>query len=390
MKTKHAYGLVTLALIVLSVQLRVGAIQNSQAIYSHGTIFLSTSPSYTIYSIAGTYYAEDSDGNLDSTSTDASTVIQYAIDHTDDLIYVEDGRYPIDTSIIPDSKTHIKGQSWNTIFESDHLHSVFSHTNDDRSGEYLDDCIFEDFSIDGNKVGAGGWACGLRLWSFRNLVIRNLHIYDVEACGLMLKGYSKYTGRSSDLLVQDCKLERCGGPNTSYGSHAIYIADDIDKVTVERVILDNNHGCAFQFRAGGGWMRNVTVRKAEVYHSTGEAVQVLSGIDGITFEDCKFNNNAQYGLRVGIWNPSLSNTYNIKITNCEAIGNGVHGIYFSVGAGECRYIEISHNNLRNRGSSYDINLDSYCDNFKIVYNQIRSGSLNYPTAGKTYEVHDNG
>jgi len=115
------------------------------------------SPSYTIYTDGTTIYAMDEDGNIVFSGTDASTVIQSALDALTDggLVFIKKGTYTINSRLtIKYSKTTIMGENETKLycpFTGDKLY-VEGNLTDVRLSSFTMDCA----SMSGNAIHAAG------------------------------------------------------------------------------------------------------------------------------------------------------------------------------------------------------------------------------------------
>ena len=111
--------------------------------------------SYIIYTDGRNYCAKNgSTGEIEYYDTDASNVIQYAINNVDvsggGKVFIKSGTYPITKTIDPKSNIIIEGEGWNTV-----LQYALSNPNPVIEGYNVSKVVLKNFVVDGMDINSG-------------------------------------------------------------------------------------------------------------------------------------------------------------------------------------------------------------------------------------------
>jgi len=173
-------GIIGTSIVWVYAQPSAGTFYVSEGVYSGA-------PSYTAWRVSSTYYVKTAWGQLGAYSTNATQVINGAItsayNNGGGTVYLFDGTYVLDGSIIMKTNVTLYGQSWGTILETDGTFSHIEIFGDVTEGD-ITQVVVRDLAL----VGSGsGTKMGVHLWHTHRATVRNMYIVSC-GYGIFLEG----------------------------------------------------------------------------------------------------------------------------------------------------------------------------------------------------------
>ena len=298
-------------------------------------IYLDSLPSTASYVIDtdGTYiWAVRYDGKIACNGTDASTVIQAAVDSLIEgrgKIFFKDGIYLLDTAIVPNptpSKVVIRdagiifeGSGWGTVLASTGTNSVFEYTNVTDSLSYP---VIKNMQLRGYNLTRpfnGGWGIN-------------------------------FSGGTCDVLIENCWVHR-------FADGGIKVNGWTSTIWRSPIEQNDNYGIYLHKLSGGGYQVHSTIFDNNIN---------LGGFSGVGYaiysEINKVNIIGNYIYREiyidGIDNVILGNTFGVNVP---------------AGTVPFPFIQLSANSRRTRISNNDFVPSATYSSYGIV---INSGAEN--------------
>ena len=184
--------------------------------------------SYIIYTDGTTIYAKNgATGQIDFSGTDASTVIQKAINNMTNggKLLIKAGLYIISSMIYINKSIIFSGEGYNTILKNQ------DYTNMNAMIDVTaENVTIENLQIDGNKakiaVDSSYKNVGISV-DASNVIIRNNYIHDTYLDGVAGSGIS-------NIIVENNNIWNTGKTGASFAGHAIYFS------YIESSIIRNN------------------------------------------------------------------------------------------------------------------------------------------------------
>jgi hypothetical protein len=202
-RLKQALVLGVVILCVFSIGYFVGLTAAQTGTITIEPNSFQTEASYIIFTDGTKVYARNGKtGAIDYSGTDATTVIQSAINAlSSGVVFIKDGLYIITASIIPKSHVYLVGESWNTILKlKDNATEDATHSNVIYSNDEVEDIVIRNLQIDGNKANQT-FTTSAHTWNgiyFRNqarhVYIDHCYVHDCRICGIMIRAT---TGKES-------------------------------------------------------------------------------------------------------------------------------------------------------------------------------------------------
>jgi len=338
---KWAIALVLIACLVSSsIVYYVFAVSPSSAFTISSGVYPGA-PCYTVWREGDYYFAKDANGEIDYSGTDASQIIQSALDHGKS-VFVKKGLYIITASLQLNTLNYLFGEGWDTEFRKGANIDVITLKSSAVYNVHLENfyingyCEWKDFPLItlGNYTGSG-------------IVLNNTGFPDEPP-------WTPYSGadtahRISNVIIRYCK---------SYGVRLLGNQREILATSVRT--LDNGD-IGFSIEGGGD----------------GKYVSCISGsngnqgflINGSTnqFINCKAFGNGQNnvtgkadGFSIGRWNN--------QFINCYSQGNGRDGFLIWQSLAYNNLIEgaiIDSNNVLNDVNGAGVCIDHAHDNIVV-------------------------
>lgn len=213
-----------LAVMAIATTLVVSPIVYVLATSPSATLTISSgvypgAPSYTVYSVGGTYYAKDQNGYKEFTETTANAVMQDVLNSVatnGGSIYVTVGNYPVLSSItIPYTSKSITiygdGMRSTTFTASASMNAVFVRAS---TGAYADEITLRDFGVDcANGLSKDGLQLNDTL---ANECPKSITVEHVEVQGF--SGYGINMDHNDNSVLIDNLIENpYGGLSTPVG-----------------------------------------------------------------------------------------------------------------------------------------------------------------------------
>ena len=160
----------------------------------------------------GYYLAQDKEGRICWLSINASYVINL-VTVNGGLIFIRNGVYPLDSSILYYDNSKIVGESWDTILvlqdnvDLPVIAGSGSFTGDDSGNENV---VIQNLQIDGNAVGQTELYTpnGIEYSGLVNGLFDNLYVHDCKFCGFCDYG-SHYVRQGENIVIQNSRVEDC-------------------------------------------------------------------------------------------------------------------------------------------------------------------------------------
>lgn len=200
---KQIASLILVAVLISSVATYVFASSPSSTIYISGGAYPGA-PDYTIYSVAGTYYAKNQNGYTEFSGTDAATVIQDAIDASNGTVYLQTGEYSISDTIQLKTDVTLKGSGFGThLILADGVNKPLINAANGVIRWHI-----EDLWLDGNKAGQTSASYGVTIYNDdsydQNAGLFHVYIRNVKGDGIL-----SYMNRR--IYVSHCFIYYCTG-----------------------------------------------------------------------------------------------------------------------------------------------------------------------------------
>jgi len=294
--------------------------------------------SYIIFKVGTTYYAKNGEtGEIEFSGTDASTVIQSALNALPaegGRIFIKAGTYVISTPISVPDNTEVCGEGPSTILKAVD-DAPFQKTaqgvimNAGTIGELQNRNItFRNFQVDGNKANqpVGAFECVVMRFT-ENFFIENVWAHDSPEIGFSIgsKPGRRHWGalvncfawdNASDGLQHDRAgiVEVIGGAyfeNGSAGVQKIQSVDetiDIQAIKLHGVFLYKNTGAGFEaLKPTTPAPENVVIEGCFITENGNDGIYIVSG-KHITIKGNIVTKNQYCGIRV--WN-----CYDVAVLN---------------------------------------------------------------------------
>lgn len=244
-KSKKIMAIVAVSLLItLSFLAGYSVSSNGNKVTTISSGIYPNGVSYTIYKEGSTYYAKDAYGAIDFSGTDASTVIQSAVNTlvNGGKIFIKAANYPISNTIsIPFGGIVIEGEGWSTILEAV---NNFNKNIIEITGDY---CEVKDLRINGNKANQASGK-GIYVYNAYRVKIERVFLWQIKGCSIELAGNaSKYC---IETVINKVYIEDGDGAGIRIGDYATdtrvsgnNIQVDADNgiivVTGSNLIIDN-------------------------------------------------------------------------------------------------------------------------------------------------------
>ena len=333
-------------------------------------LFTETLPADAyVYKHGSSVYAAASDtsvGLIDSGS-DASTVIQSAVDqHTDSTVYIASSTYDISSTITISSKDELVGGGWTTVLNATADINVVEATSDTK------EWAVRNLKFDTSGTNATGFR-GTNVESGRIDSCR----FDHDQSGNTAKAID-FSGRSSvsfgtGPVVTNCLIRDYAG------AAGIYINNN-----PQYGIVSNNRimFCQVGVRVQGG---NWTVGNNRIVKSFDAAIKIVNdsndGKVGVVNNRLNHNQNGNgYGI-------VIEDARLVLAANNHILVNDGHGIYLN-GAHECG---VYNNNIGNIGDgSGEDNAIQLEDNNDTNQRNVIVGNFSgsYKVSDMTYAINE--
>lgn len=388
-------------LLIASIASSVGLLQSCCRIASYGVVNLSWD--YIISRNATHTMATNNKGLIEFCKTDATAVIQYAIDAVGGRgggrILIREGQYTLSTYL--DFKKYdyitLEGESWNTVLKTNNgpFNAIYFHGESKEFGPDEEEnpnigCRIANMQIDGGSLGPQ-WEVwneknGIQTRATRYTVFENLWIHHMGRTGLYNTEFSHYNE------IRNCLFEynwRYGASYTS--SHTGHVHHNIfrynkdwglnwdstygrcDNTTIEyNTFLNNGQLELYVVGTSGHPVRNGTIQhNTFTSNATVAAIKFTHAEARVEYgEEIVLRNNTihytgtgEQAVRVHDW------SINVKIINCSIVStqSTVHGI--RVG-GNAHNITIQENFIQ--GGWWGVFLSGNT-NYSKVYSNVFTG-----------------
>lgn len=309
---------------------------------SAGTFYISegiypSAPNYTIWGEGSTYYAKNAYGHIDYSGTNATQLIQNALNHGK-TIFIKDGIYPISGSApsgglltITQNGTKIIGESWNTI-----LNDTSGIGINLILGTNKQDVLIENLQLIGNNVSNAG------VWFFdsRRITIRHNYVNN------MLAGIVVHDSRDVD---------------------ATFPSNNVDITVTENLVTNSFVDHIYVSTVNGVVSNNICDNSAK---DSGIVISIMSHnvvVSGNVIKDCY-----AFGIAIAM-------SFNVAVSGNTIIGGGGsqnHGICICTddnASRASRGISIVGNLIESVGL-YGIYTQQYVEDVTISSNTIRSAN----------------
>jgi hypothetical protein len=291
-----------------------------------------TEASYIVYKEGDTYYTKNGrTGQVEFSSSNASEVIQYAINRVADegggMVFIKAGVYNIKSPIAMKSGVSLVGEGGINkatclrgtadLGDNSIIQAFGSPT------EPIRDFIIADLYLDGSDMPREPYTPtrkGIYMTYVENALFRGLRIANTPATGLGID-YLR------NVIIVDSIVENCGTSGQILGSNGFGIGTG--KYTDEPIIIAN---CIARNNANAGFLYEVVDPTADAYYhgffnciAYGNRVGFLiNGDSNVVIDGCISYNNSHHGIGLFYWAGRAPK--NIIISNCKIWGNGRHGI----------------------------------------------------------------
>ena len=301
---------------------------------------LKAPASYIVFTDGVKYYAKNgSTGIIEYSDTDASNVIQYAIDNTVasgkwGTVHLADGVYNLSKTITLYSGVGLKGTKagWRTDTGTlstvlvgrfnDVIIKIVNHPQYKSTSPYYIFPYIAELAIVGdyNSSNNVGIYVSDENGDIYDIVLRNVYVYNVGSDGLRI------SSASSKTWMSDSYFEWCAGAG-------INLVKFSKLNVVNAYIFYNNPNILI----GSGATGSAMFTNAVIINSKSNGI-VVNGSSTLLLSNCDISSNNGYAL----YNYAVPV---IHITNCTIVGNS-KGIFSGNG-----YILISNSRIQNNCSS---------------------------------------
>lgn len=213
------------------------------------------SESYIVFKDGNSVLAKNgTTGIIDYMSTNASAVIQYALD-AGRYVYIKDGTYVLNWNInITHSNTLLSGSGAATILYLNSGYSVVSKNPWQPAtigvvSSKISNVTLRDFAIDGNKAGQSKGSAAIQFYHAYNCLVENVYIHD------MYGGNAISLQDTHDTSISGCTIKDIGTA-TSWGG-----------------------GIATGSRYAGTVCSNITIESNWISGSTNSGIDIEPGRD---------------------------------------------------------------------------------------------------------------
>ena len=342
-------------------------------------------PDYTIWKEGSNYFAKNANGEIEFSGTDATTVIQQAINITHNAgggtVLIKNGIYYPTDAIRMKSNVHLRGESRDgTILKvadgtPDNwggLHVIITYY--DSSGALGTNITISDLTVDTNLLGIDYTVVPIRI-STNNKFVRIINVKIPSYDGYNSAAISLSNGQFGE--IRDCIILN-GGIEGGTNCEAIYVSNYTEYKIINNVIYDSPREGIY---IGETCADYGEIRGNHIYHCDSEGIDLRSNFTVVA-------GNTFYNCSNGIWVSSAGNTISGNVfyggTNCIVVSGSSRPAYYNSITGNIfagytsqaiavedviHGISIVGNVVRNTGASYVFRL-SEVQNFTITGNMI--------------------
>lgn len=278
-------------------------------------------PSYTVWKEDSTYYAKNKYGTIDYEGSNASQIINNAIDNSVGIVLLEGNtEYSLTGKIRVDDNTILRGEGFSTIIKQansqamgwliDNKNHVPGSTN--QEAMYNVNVIIENLAVDGNYQNQGYTGAGS----------------DFNGAGILL--YVK------NLIIRNVKTINTG----RYGGLALYSRN----VTIDSVFISKTFGSAAY--ASGIFLSNrtasvkTTIENSHLEDITGKAIYLEDAPENVIIQGNTIK-NATEGIST-----DGADVIQIRDNIIDGAGVGSYGVNLAGGTGS-QNITIQGTTIKN-------------------------------------------
>jgi len=353
-------GLILFAAGLLLGAVIVYAVTPSSTFYIGNGIYPGA-PSFTIWTEDSNYFAKDANGELKYSGTNASLIIQNALDAMGQhgILFLRDGVYLITSRIyMSGNNIWLRGESWKTILRRETEfgnHLITTDLTDWQHDIHISDLTIEDILTNSELVSS------VYMEKLQNVIVERLNITNPRCHGIELNDVKN--ARVSDCIVT--------GSGANYASYQIDGTNDDDRSehqVWERLVSVNSGGSGIDFHNYGH--HDIVARDCVIISPSAEGFRSQSTIGEYT--DISIIDNWIYNASKGI---SLKDLKSGKINgnhifNTSSIGIEVLGVNYDTDP--AKDFTIIANDIRDcAGTGIAI---TYSKNFRVAENHVENCS----------------
>ena len=207
------------------------------------------SPSYTIYKDGSTYYAMDTDGDVDYSGAVFHTIFNNASSALTNggLIHLKGNTtYTALDQLLLKNTTTLEGEGWDTIIELGSGHAIATNrgmieNNDAQTGTRNRDIVIRNLALDGNDEGVANppthWCIGVNFEGVERCRITGIKAHNWSWFGARLRG-----NVGAWLSTYDSQIDTCWFQDNPNGAAMLtgFAIDDIFRCSINNCYATNS------------------------------------------------------------------------------------------------------------------------------------------------------